>query len=321
MLSGVLGFFSISFAEEGKWTKKADMPTARCCLSTSVVNGKIYAIGGVQPWPTPISTVEEYDAATDTWTKKADMPTARTGFSTSVVNGKIYAIGGASGPDTPLSTVEEYDPQTDTWRRRKKMPTARAYFSTSTVRGKIYAIGGWGGWGNDLSTVEEYNPVTDTWRRKKQMPTARNGFSTSVVNESIYAFGGSVGGGVAPLQFLSTVEVYDPQTDIWRKKKKMPISGPLDTITVNGKIYVIDVANWTVEEYNPQTDTWTMKAEMPPPRRWGFSISAVNGKIYVIGGGLHGDIMTSIVEAYDTGLGIEAKGKLATSWGKLKAED
>jgi N-acetylneuraminic acid mutarotase len=66
---------------------------------------------------------------------------------------------------------------------------------------------------------------------------------------------------------------------------------------------------------------WTVKAEMPPPIRFGFSISAVNRKIYVIGGGLHGDIMTSIVEVYDTGLGIKAEGKLATSWGKLKALD
>ncbi|MBI1927374.1 hypothetical protein HYR99_24440 [Candidatus Poribacteria bacterium] len=61
MLIGLLGLSSMSLAEEGKWTKKANMPTARCCLSTSVVNGKIYAIGGAQRWPEMLSTVEEYD--------------------------------------------------------------------------------------------------------------------------------------------------------------------------------------------------------------------------------------------------------------------
>ncbi|MBI1923874.1 hypothetical protein HYR99_06450 [Candidatus Poribacteria bacterium] len=48
---------SISLAKEGEWTKKADMPTARNSLSTSVVDGKIYAIGGLLP----LGVVEEYD--------------------------------------------------------------------------------------------------------------------------------------------------------------------------------------------------------------------------------------------------------------------
>jgi hypothetical protein len=42
------------------WKKKAKMPTARAWLSTSVVNGKIYAIGGSVDAVVPLSTVEEY---------------------------------------------------------------------------------------------------------------------------------------------------------------------------------------------------------------------------------------------------------------------
>ncbi|MHC4192469.1 MAG: LamG-like jellyroll fold domain-containing protein [Planctomycetota bacterium] len=86
------------------------MPTGRTYFSTSVVNGKIYAIGGFTTRDNHLSPVEEYDPLTDTWTRKADMPTARSGLSTSAVNGKIYAIGGWVGSSTVLSTVEEYDP-------------------------------------------------------------------------------------------------------------------------------------------------------------------------------------------------------------------
>jgi hypothetical protein len=139
------------------------MPTARACLSTSAVNGKIYAIGGTlsNPWYRGISTVEEYNPATNTWTKKADMPTGRTNFSTSAVNGKIYAIGGLTeGLGNDLSPVEEYDPVTDTWTMKADMPTARSGLATSTVNGKVYAIGGW--IGNNppasaISTMEEYD--------------------------------------------------------------------------------------------------------------------------------------------------------------------
>jgi RNA polymerase sigma factor (sigma-70 family) len=126
------------------WTKKKDMPTARFALSTSVVNGKIYALGGLFTPTSSTSTVEEYDPTTDTWTKKADMPTARGMLSTSEVNGKIYAIGGMTGSlgGPGLSTVEVYDPATDIWTRKADMLTGRCGLSTSMVNGYIYAIGG-----------------------------------------------------------------------------------------------------------------------------------------------------------------------------------
>ncbi len=99
--------------ETDTWTRKADMPTARHSLSTCVVNGKIYAIGGLDITTKALSIVEEYDPTTDTWTKKLDMPTARGGLSASVVNGKIYTFGGAAFWEGPgLPTVEEYDPET-----------------------------------------------------------------------------------------------------------------------------------------------------------------------------------------------------------------
>ncbi|MCH7919204.1 MAG: hypothetical protein IIC50_14620 [Planctomycetes bacterium] len=144
------------------WTPKAGMPTARDYASASAVNGKIYMIGGATVgggFPQGVSTVEEYDPATNTWMPKADMPTARTYFSTSVVNGKIFAMGGLAA-NNHLSAVEEYDPATDTWTPKAGMPTARSMLTTSVVNGKIYAIGGSIGDGasNKVATVEAYDP-------------------------------------------------------------------------------------------------------------------------------------------------------------------
>jgi hypothetical protein len=140
------------------------MTIGRYALSTSVLNGKVYAIGGVTSYPSTTPRVEEYNPETDNWsslTKVSSMPTARTYFSTSVVNGKIYAIGGSDHPDGgPVSTVYEYDPETDIWTTKEDMLIARMVLSTSVVNGKIYAIGGstrgmpW----NASTTVEEYNP-------------------------------------------------------------------------------------------------------------------------------------------------------------------
>lgn len=152
------------------WTKKADMPTPRteAANNAPTVNGKIYFIGGsLAGYPRAgevgVSTVEEYDPATDTWAKKADMPTPRAIMAISEVKGKIYVIGGCPNRSIALQTVEEYDPTTDTWTRKADMPTARFALSASEVNGYIYAIGGQisSGSGRGPSmTVEVYDTGT-----------------------------------------------------------------------------------------------------------------------------------------------------------------
>jgi len=136
-----------------KWTKKANMPTARECLSTCTVNGKIYAIGGFSFGL--FSTVEEYDPITDKWTKKKDMPTKRCNFAAAAANGKIYAIGGEAGDFT--SILEEYDLVKDEWTRKADMPTVRSKLACSAVNGKLYVIGGFNWQSPVLSTVEAYD--------------------------------------------------------------------------------------------------------------------------------------------------------------------
>jgi len=111
----------LSFASLGAgdtWTQKADMPTRRGGHASSVVNGKIYVIGG-RLEKSLLTTIEEYDPATDTRTTQSPMPTARSGHASSVVNGKIYAIRrGPMGGVAALSRVEAYDPATDTWTQK-----------------------------------------------------------------------------------------------------------------------------------------------------------------------------------------------------------
>jgi len=305
-------------AEGGTWTKKADMPTARGYLSTSIVNGKIYAIGGFGG--DLLSVVEEYNPANDKWIRKADMLTKREDLSASAVDGKIYAIGGNLW-GLMIPTVEEYDPANDKWVKKTDMPTARAYLSTDVVNGKIYAIGGYGGGNTHYSTVEEYDPATDKWTRKADMPTGRDFLSTSVVNGKIYAIGGFDG------SFLSTVEEYDPVTDKWTKKADMPTAREgLFTSVLNGKIYAIGgtpdakVVLSTVEEYDPMTDKWSKKADMPTARE-GLGCVAFGDKIYAIGGYIAGLKPVSIVEEYDPGTSsqsINFKGKLPTTWGDMR---
>ncbi|MFC1718602.1 Kelch repeat-containing protein [Candidatus Poribacteria bacterium] len=342
MLCGLFGIGSMSPAVGDRWVMKSDMPTARMALSTSVVNGRIYAIGGQITNFEVLSAVEEYNPETDSWVKRADMPTARRSLSTSAVNGKIYAIGGYRVGGI-FSLVEEYDPLTDTWTQKATMPTARYGVSTCVVGDKIYAIGGAGAGNEDVSAVEMYDPATDTWTKKADMPTARFAVSVGVVEGKIYAIGGGILKNDQDTP-VPIVEEYDPLTDTWTSKADMPGEEYIDTSSVlDGNIYLFGGLEGTVVAgpegpaanavkivrcYDPVTDTWTRKTDMPSPRV-GASASAVDGKIYLIGGSegvpeQRADrVPLSIVEEYTPEgqpSGVSFWGKLPTKWGKVKSD-
>ena len=299
----LLAFGCISYAVEDIWTSKTDMPTSRLGLSTSVVDGKIYAIGGGHSVDGPHSRIlEEYDPVKDTWTSKSYMPTGRIGHAASVVDGKIYVIGGDVSAAVSCSTVEAYDPATDTWTTKADMPTKRTFLCTCTVDGKIYAIGGIAAPAkHTLSVVEVYDPATDTWTTKTDMPTPRHAAAASTVNGKIYVLGGVRSG--------RTVEQYDPATDTWTRKADMPTARmALSSSVVDGNIYAMGGASGetyetfkTVEEYDPAADMWATRADMPAARCF-FPTSVVGRKIYAVGGSVRYppyNSSSSVIQAYE----------------------
>jgi N-acetylneuraminic acid mutarotase len=281
------------------WAQRADMPTARQGAAADTWAGKIYVFGGVNHPGVDtevLTTVEEFDPATDAWAIKADMPTSRNWPAAAVVNGKIYVIGGdRTFLSTPRRTVEEYDPALDVWTGKTDMPSARSGHAAAVVEGKIYVMGGLTTRGAaPLSVVEVYDPVGDAWEGKSPMPTARGTAGVGVVNGKIFVIGGSLQPPNGPA--LSVVEMYDPQTDTWAQRASMPTArGGVACAVINGRIYAVGGQDGstlfaTVEEYDPATDTWAKRADMwsadsaTPSRRWALSASEVNGRLFAIGG-------------------------------------
>jgi len=188
------------------WTTKSAMPTKRWCHSASVVEGKIYVIGGSDSYPFSsvpfITFLDMYDPAKDTWTGIGTLPRPMIQSGTAVVNGNIYVMGGELSGNG--QRVDEYNPITNTWTPKTNMPTIRNDFSCNLLNNKIYAIGGEGVGGEILGTVEIYDPATDTWTIiADPMIHPRCGHRTSLVDGKIYAFGGLIG-----LSATSNVQVY-----------------------------------------------------------------------------------------------------------------
>ena len=282
--------------ETDTWERKADMPTARTGVATLVVDGKIYAIGGgaskkFQRGPgwgyggKLLPTIEMYDPGTDTWIQKADMPVPRSGRAC-VVDGKIYIIGGsaANKKQGRLDSVDVYDPATDTWAEVKSMNHARGVSAVSVVDGKIYVIGGVG-WpqipnhpGPPLSSVEVYDPKNNRWTEIAEMPTSKALHTASVIDGKIYVIGGGFWDNDRFI-YLSTVEIYDPETDRWTREPDMPTrrSGHR-TEVVNGNIYIFGGSNdafkplTTVDVYHLQQLMYTAQSKfLGASTQWGNS--------------------------------------------------
>lgn len=126
------------------------------------------------------------------------------------------------------------------------------------------------------------------WSERAAMKTKRRGFGVAVLNDLVFIVGGH------DESFLSSVEVYDPQTDSW--SDRAPLNVPrrnLGVEVVDGKIYALggftvkntfEVDADAVEVYDPDTDRWTLLPSPMKTPRLSFGTAVVDGKIWVIGG-------------------------------------
>ena len=70
------------------------------------------------------------------------------------------------------------------------------------------------------------------------MPTPRDSFAIAVYQNKIYCIGGRTSFPVtSPEPFTSVNEVYDPATNTWQNRARMPnLEWPVQANVVNGKI-------------------------------------------------------------------------------------
>jgi len=281
------------------------MPTPRGGATASVVDGKIYVIGGSTTGLVDASDNERFDPSTNNWDTLAPMPTPRGFLTSEVVNGIIYVIGG--GFPNATNKIEAYNPVTNTWDTTlTDMPgEPRLGLRAGVVNGIIYVVAG----NYNQRDCYAYDPVMDTWDTLASMPGGGGALSVTVYNGLVYTFGGSTDPIWTP---VNTVYAYNPQTDTWDTTlTPMPTSRfALQTYLVGDTIYAVggsqsqNTSLATVEAYYPITDTWDTRPNMPIDRSW-FAGAVVNNKIYVIGGSTDWSNNLGEVWEYGSIVGVE----------------
>ncbi|MBM3457684.1 MAG: hypothetical protein FJX77_04030 [Armatimonadetes bacterium] len=199
--------------------------TPRHSLGAAAVNTsagpRIYAIGGYNStngMTVPVSTVEEYNPATDTWRTVANLPEGGAQFGITTTGGTntaeprqlIHVVSGNFGSEAmpnlatgPLIQRYQADPTgPGTWStfnptgltRRRNHGAATAFRG---VGSRVFIIGGENAAGAVLDTVEEYlgqgvTPVM-TPHTSLPAPRARFGIGSTLSTNQIYVIGGQDG--------------------------------------------------------------------------------------------------------------------------------
>jgi N-acetylneuraminic acid mutarotase len=281
------------------WTTLTSMPTSRGDFGITVVEGKIYVIGGTNENNEPLSTVEVYNPLTNEWASKMSMITPRSGFATAVFNNKIYVFGGSTGSGYTGNT-EVFDPEANSWEPAASLPTPRAALTAAVVDNCIYVIGG-----IKYSSVspyyvetginECYDPTVNTWTTKTSLPTGVYGCASAVANNKIYVIGGAKQStATSSLTLVGNNQVYNVETNQWSIAESLPettmygAAATTEGIVSPQAIYY--VGGYTGGAYTNQAyiftfsyNSWNIIEDMPVARgRLGLVVVA--DVLYAIGG-------------------------------------
>jgi N-acetylneuraminic acid mutarotase len=231
---------------------------------------------------------------TATWTARTFLNVARGGLANATAGGRIHAIGGwTSDFATPLASVEAHQPGTGAWQLVAPMLTPRGNLGAAAVGNRIYAFGGFDTPDTGTDLAERFDRSANQWEQIRRLPVATIGPGVAALGGRIFVVGGGTNDAT-----VTSVHVYNPQTDTFSEAAPMPTARQLLKATeLGGRLYAIGGVNdtgflATVERYTPATDTWETVTPMSTPRGNPGMVSAA-GRIFVVGGA--SDVSGSVV--------------------------
>ena len=157
----------------------ANMNTKRSSVGLAAINGRLYAVGGLDDNETRLSSAEYYDPERNVWSPVASMSVPRYGAGLGVLNGVLYCVGGESNTGQ-VKTVERYNEDTNTWSLVAEMSHSRQYPRVISHKGCLYVIGGYDGH-TELSSVEMYDPKANTWTLVSSMSVGREASAVALI--------------------------------------------------------------------------------------------------------------------------------------------
>lgn len=305
------------------WVNKNDMPLGISDATASVVNGKVYIIGGcdsekgnsnvgneTNPFHACTDIADHvliYNPTNDSWdTSKTKMPLERYRHASVVVGNDIYVIGGRDVSDKILQSVLKYSTVEDAWELVTEFTAATSDNAAFEHAGKVITCGGYnydysvGVADCHIMNLSSASPKFTLW--ETPLAKGRGDFSIVKLGGLVYAYGGfdAYNNAWAALTSLEKIDPAQPgSSSTWITLDATMVHGRGDfaAATVHGRLLAIGGENSSntmdagaslrhVEAYNPKTNKWLDPNQLAaiPHATFRFCAAEVNGGVYIFGG-------------------------------------
>jgi N-acetylneuraminic acid mutarotase len=263
------------------WAKLSTPPIgAKESHAAAAIGTDLYIFGG-----DATNTLSKYDTLTSTWTTYPQVgPVARSKVAMAALGKKLYVCSGQGYVYATLNDLWCFDTELLTWVQLAAPGYALVSTTLVTFNEKLYAIGGYNNNTTYYSNVREYNPATNTWGNAGYMPVATAMGIAGVLNGNLFYHAGNT----TNADTWGTLYT-SPTGGTWTKGPDAPYARYLtagavvdDTLYVFGGAYpqMTALCSYKVGE------GWTLlNPPAPvPSARWGCSLTAIDGKLYLFGG-------------------------------------
>ncbi len=265
-----------------QWRSLPNAPTARLMMAWTVLNDKIWIIGGLRSGAEPLDLVESYDPKTGAWDTGPPLPVPLHHAAAATYRGEVVVLGGATD-ELANGSNKVFALRGGNWVELPSLTHPRAGLAAAVVGDKLVVVGGQ----NDKKLVPQ-TEVFDgsSWKDAADMPTPREHLAAASDGTYVYAIGG---------RFLSSdknsaaLERFDPASGAWKKLVGMPTPrGSYGATYIDGRIVVAGGEEPTqvlnvVEMYDIADGRWSTLPPMPTPRH-AEVVATVGNTIYCIGG-------------------------------------
>uniref|UniRef100_A0A4W6F664 Kelch repeat and BTB domain containing 12 n=1 Tax=Lates calcarifer TaxID=8187 RepID=A0A4W6F664_LATCA len=218
--------------------------------------------------------IYRYDNSENSWMEVCSAA-HRDMYALGAVGDALYMIGGQMRVHNHYiitDSVERWSlKRGGSWLSFAPLPLPLACHSIVTLKEHLYVLGGW--------TPQVHRPPDDEpdkWTECSRMKYSRYRCGTAVLNGEIYILGGIGCDGEDRGQSrrcLSTVEIYNPDTDTWRAGPTLPMSllslrtNASNIGVVEGKLYLCgyfkgagrhEIITKEILELDPVDNVWTV---------------------------------------------------------------
>lgn len=264
-----------------QWRPLPDAPTARLMMAWTVLNGKVWVMGGLRDGAA-LQTVESYDPQTGTWQPGPPLPIPLHHAAAATYRGEVVVIGGASDNIAQASN-KVFVLRANNWVELPPLKHARAASWAAVAHDKLVVVGG--------QNNKELVPQTEvfdgnSWSDAPDLPTPREHLAAVSDGTYVYVVGG---------RFLSAdknsaaFNRFDPASNSWSTLIDMPTPrGSFGAAYIDGRIVTAGGEDPTqvldaVEMYDIGQGKWTKLAPLPEARH-AEVVTAVGDTVYIIGG-------------------------------------